>query len=378
MKFTIDRDVLLENLNIVSRGLPSKTSMPILNGIKLEVTNSDIYITSSNMDISIEVMISDKSLEIDEPGKTVILGKYFIDIIRKVNSKKVTLSILDDKQLLIQVDRGEYRLHVMNYEDYPNIQFITLENPLVINVATIKSIIKETGFATSSSEKRPIFTGVNFNLSNNELVCVGTDTFRLSQKKIDVEYNDFNITIPSKSLDELVKILDNNDNDLEMYFSNNKILFKYNKVLFQSRLLDGNFPNTSKVIPTSYNFSLKFNKDEIIDSVERVSLLSPHEREKDKEIGYSFIILKVSKDKKVQISSYNSQIGDAKEDIIATDVMNNDEKIEIGISSEYLIDSLRALDDVEIIIEILDPKRPIVVRGTNNNNLVQVILPISL
>lgn len=380
MNFTIDRDVFLENLNIISRGLPSKTSMPVLTGIKMEVTNSDIYMTSSNMDLSIEVMISDKSLEVEDTGKIVIPGKYFIDIIRKVNSKKVSLCTLENKQLLIKVDRGEYKLHLIDVEDYPNITFLTLENPLSLKTSNIKSIIKETGFATATSEKRPIFTGVNFKYQYNELTCVGTDSYRLAQKKLPLnqEYEEFNITVPSKSLDELIKILDNNDEDIDVYFSNNKILFKYKNVLFQSRLLDGKFPDTSRVIPTNLDKSLKFNKDELIESVERVSLLAPHDKEKDRELSYSTIILTLNKDNTIYISSSNSQIGDAQEELISSEIVNNNEKFEIGFSAEYLLDALRSFEDYEITIEFVGSNKPFIVKGNNTNNLVQVILPVSL
>ena len=182
MIFTIDRDIFLENLNIISRGLPVKSSMPVLTGIKLEVTENDIFMTSSNMDISIEVMICDKSLVIEEVGKTIVPGRFFIDIIRKTNSKKIKLSLIENKYLLINVDRGEYKLHVMDYTDYPNISFVTLENPLTLDVEVVKSIIKETNFATSVSEKKPILTGVNLSLENNILKCIATDSYRLSKK----------------------------------------------------------------------------------------------------------------------------------------------------------------------------------------------------
>ena len=153
MNFTIDREILLENLNVISRGLPSKSPMPILTGIKLEATDVDLYMTSSNTDISVEVLVSDSSLKIEEPGKTVVPGKFFIEIIRKVNSKKVTLYLLDDKILVIKADRGEYKLHIMDYMDYPNIDFVCLENPLVLHASILKSLIKETVFFTSVSEK---------------------------------------------------------------------------------------------------------------------------------------------------------------------------------------------------------------------------------
>ena len=379
MKLTIDRDVLLENLNIVSRGLPSKTSMPSLYGIKMDVTSQDIYLTASNVDIAVEIMISDKSLQIEEAGKCLINGKLFIDIIRKVNSKKITLQLLDDNQLFIKSDRLEYKLRIMNYNDYPTINFVTLENPLTLETSIIKSIIKETVFATAKSERRPIFTGVNFILSNNELTCVGTDSYRLAQKKITLneDYNDFNIVIPAKSLDELLKIIDNYDENISIYFESNKVLFKYNNVMFQTRLIDGQYPDTKRVIPTSYVATLKFNKDDLIQTIERVSIVSPHDTEKNRELAYSTVKLNINKNKTIEISTSNSMVGDAKEEVIANSI-DTDEEFQIGFNSEYMLDALRSFSDYEIIIELSGNVKPFVVKGTNTTNLLQIILPVNL
>ena len=379
MKLTIDRDVLLENLNIVSRGLPSKTSMPSLYGIKMDVTSQDIYLTASNVDIAVEIMISDKSLQIEEAGKCLINGKLFIDIIRKVNSKKITLQLLDDNQLFIKSDRLEYKLRIMNYNDYPTINFVTLENPLTLETSIIKSIIKETVFATAKSERRPIFTGVNFILSNNELTCVGTDSFRLAQKKITLneDYSDFNIVIPAKSLDELLKIIDNYDKNISIYFESNKVLFKYNNVMFQTRLIDGQYPDTKRVIPTSYVATLKFNKDDLIQTIERVSIVSPHDTEKNRELAYSTVKLNINKNKTIEISTSNSMVGDAKEEVIANSI-DTDEEFQIGFNSEYMLDALRSFSDYEIIIELSGNVKPFVVKGTNTTNLLQIILPVNL
>ncbi len=379
MNFTIDRDIFLENLNIISRGLPVKSSMPILTGIKLEVTDNDLFMTSSNMYISIEVMISDKSLNVTEKGKTIIPGKFFIDIIRKVNSKTISLSLIENKILLIKVDRGEYKLNVMDIMDYPNINFVVLENPLILNAKTFKTIIKETCFATSISEKKPILTGVNFKLNENSLKCISTDSYRLSQKVITLEENsnDFNITIPNKSLEELSKVLDNYDDNISVYFSNNKILFKYNNVLFQTRLLDGSYPDTSKLIPSSFPIKLIFNKDELIEAVERVSLLSPRDKEKDREITYSIIKLNISKNKKIEITSNNNQIGEAKEELIALDIQCEN-GLKIAFSSKYLIDALRSFDTVEVAIELSSEVKPFILTNNLDNNLIQLILPVRM
>ncbi len=378
MNITIDREILLENLNVISRGLPSKSPMPILTGIKMEATDTDLYMTSSNTDISVEVLISDASLQINTPGKTVVPGKFFIEIIRKINSKRVNLYLLEEKILVIKADRGEYKLHIMDYMDYPNIDFVCLENPLELDASILKSLIKETVFATASSEKKPILTGVNFKHKDGKLIATATDSFRLSQKIVNIEdYSDFNITIPNKSLDELLKAIDSYDDKVVLYFSNNKLLVKYKNVLFQTRLLDGNYPDTSKLIPNEFPIVIKFNKDELVDAVERVSLLSPRDKEKDKEITYSIIKLAIKKDRIIEISTTNATIGDAKEELIPTDVEASN-PIVIGFSSRYLIEALRSFISTEVSLNLSGEIRPFVIRGDNDANLTQLILPVRM
>jgi len=378
MNITIDREVLLENLNVISRGLPVRTPMPILNGIKLEATDTDIFMTSYNTDIAVEVLINDPSLKITEPGKTVIPGKIFIDIIRKNDSRKINLFLIEDKTLVIKSDRSEYRLHIMDYMDYPNVDFVTLENPLNLKANDLKNIIKETVFATAQSEKKPILTGVNFKKQDNKLIATATDSFRLSQKIIEInDYNDFNITIPNKSLDEMLKAIDQYDEDISLYFSSNKLLLKYKNVLFQTRLLDGNYPDTSKIIPYDFPIKVRFNKDELLDAVERVSLLSPRDTAKDKEITYNIIKFSIKKDRIIEISTTNASIGAAKEELIPTDVEATN-PITIGFSSRYFIEALRSFISTEITVNLTGEIRPFIIKGDEDANLTQLILPVRM
>ncbi len=378
MNLTINREVLLSNLNTVSRGLPSKTPLPILTGIKLYATETDLFMTSSNSDISVEIDITDASLTITEPGQTVVPGKFFIDIIRKINSKVINLYLSDDKILVIRADRGEYKLHIMDPLDYPQIDLISLENPLTLDANLFSNIIKETVFAASSQEKKPILTGVNFKNENGELIATATDSFRLAQKKISIpEYNDFNITVPSKSLEELTKVIDNDIENINLYLSNNKLLFQFKNVCFQTRLLDGNYPDTSRLIPREFSNILKFNKDELIDAVERVSLLSPRDKEKEKELTYSIIKLTINTDRIIEISTTNSSVGDAKEELIPTGLDITSQLI-IGFSSRYLIEALRSFISTEISINFSGEIRPFIICGEKDDNLTQLILPVRM
>ena len=378
MNLTINREVLLSNLNTVSRGLPSKTPLPILTGIKLYATETDLFMTSSNSDISVEVDITDASLIITEPGQTVVPGKFFIDIIRKINSKIINLYLSDDKILVIRADRGEYKLHIMDPLDYPQIDLISLENPLTLDANKFSNIIKETVFAASSQEKKPILTGVNFKNENGDLIATATDSFRLAQKKISIpEYNDFNITVPSKSLEELTKVIDNDIEVINLYLSNNKLLFQFKNVCFQTRLLDGNYPDTSRLIPREFSNVLKFNKDELIDAVERVSLLSPRDKEKEKELTYSIIKLAINTDRIIEISTTNASVGDAKEELIPTGLDVTSQLI-IGFSARYLIEALRSFISTEISINFSGEIRPFIIRGEKDENLTQLILPVRM
>lgn len=378
MNFTIDREVLLENLNVISRGLPAKSPMPILTGIKLDVTTTDLYMTSSNTDISVETFVTDSSLAIEKPGKTVVPGRFFIDIIRKINSKKVSLCLVDDKVLVIKADRGEYKLHIMDPLDYPNIDFVSLENPLVLPAERVKTLIKQTSFATATSEKKPILTGVHLKLDGTKLTAVSTDSFRLSQTIMDVEeYKPFKITVPNKSLDELSKAIDNYNENVTLYFSVNKLLVKFKNVLFQTRLLDGNYPDTSRLIPASYPIILKFNKDELLEAVERVSLLSPRDKMSSSEIAYSIIKLTVSKDHSVVISTTNSAIGDAHEELLPTDTQISG-PLTIGFSSRYLVEALRSFESTEVALNCSEGIRPFIITGEKDVNLTQLILPVRM
>ena len=379
MNISIDREILLENLNIIARGLPVRSPMPILTGIKLYATDTDLYMTSSNSDISVEVVINDQSLNIQEPGQTVVPGKVFIDIIRKINSKKINLYVSDDKVLVIKADRGEYKLQIMDAVDYPKIDFVLHENPLTIDADVLKGVIKETVFATATSEKKPILTGVNLKNLGGKLIATATDSFRLSQKvvSIDPEYKDFNITVPNKSFDELLKTIDQYSERITLYFGTNKLLVSFKNISFQTRLLDGNYPDTSRLIPADFPIVLKFNKDELVEAVERVSLLSPRDKASDREITYSIIKLSIKKDRIIEISTTNASVGDAKEELIPTSI-DSTNPITIGFSSRYLIEALRSFISTEVSLNLSGAIRPFIIRGDRDANLTQLILPVNM
>lgn len=375
MIFSIDRDTLLNHLLTVQRGLPNRTPLPILYAIKFEVNEDYMILTTSNTDIAIQVLVDDEDLVIQKPGKVAVPGRYLIDIIRKISSQRIEFSLIEDRLIVIRAERSEFKLRLMDVEDYPNIDFIDLKDPIIFDSQLIKAIIKETNYATASSEKRPILTGVNFNYKDNNLSCVATDSYRLSKKTLDVRTHskEFNIVIPNKSLDELVRILDSYNEEVELYINPNKVLFKLDKILFQTRLLEGTYPDTSRIIPTEFPVVIPFNKEELLQAVERVSLLSP----KDRETNYSIIKLLLREDLVVEMSSTNQEIGDANEEIIPSEDVKGS-VIKIAFSSRYLVEALKSFQSTEITLSFAGEVKPFVITGKDDLNLLHLILPVRI
>lgn len=375
MNFSINRDVLLNQLNHIQRGLPTKTPLPILYAIKAEIYEDYLRLTTNNSDIAIQVIVDDKTLKVIETGKVAIPGRYFIDIIKKINATRVEIVLVDKRLLVIKADRSEFKLRLMDVEDYPEIDFLDINQPLTLDSTTLKSLIRETNFATAITEKRPILTGVNFKYNDHVLYAVATDSYRLSQKNMELRADipNFNIVIPNKSLDELAKILDTVNDNIDIYINPNKVLFKVNKILFQTRLLEGTYPDTFKIIPTTFMTEIEFNKEELLSAVDRVSLLSP----KDRETNYNIIKLFLRPDRIVEISSTNTEIGDALEEVIPSgDVKGSG--ISIAFSSKYLVDSLKAFNSSEVKIAFSGEVKPFVIEGISDKNLLQLILPVRI
>lgn len=374
MLFSINRDILLENLNILAKGIPSKTPLNALKGIKIDVYEDKIIMTTNNTNISIQTTIIDKSLIIKATGNVVVPGIFLIDIVKKVNTKNIEMALIEDRIFIIKCEKSEFKLNIFDYEDYPKIEFNEAENPLKLDSRILKQIIKETIFTCSTSEKRPILTGVNFVINDDKITCTATDSFRLSQKILFLpfSYDNKSFVIPASSLDDLSKILDNYNDTINLFFVENKVLFKFKNVLFQTRLLEGNYPDTSRLIPTSFPLTIKFDREELLSTLDRVSLLSP----KDKDLNFNIISLNVKEDKSIEISSKNNEIGNAIEEINPTEI--NGPRLKIAFSSRYLIEILKVYSSPEVTLCFTGEVKPFIIKGEFDDNLTHLILPVKI
>ncbi len=372
MNFSIKKDILLDGLLNVSRALSTKNLIPILSGIKFELKKNGLYLTGSDNDITIQSFIENKKENIsnlENEGSIVIQGKYIVEIIRKLPDEIVNIELIDGLKVLIYTKNAKFNLNGMDPTEYPKLDLQTNNKPIILDKKILKNIVNQTSFAASNQETRPLLTGINFKISNNKLECIATDSYRLAKKiiKLDGKNEDNNIIIPSRNLVELTKILlDNDDEKVEMYVFSNKIIFKFDNIIFQSRLLNGTYPDTSKLIPEEYSLSIITNPYELYDVIDRASLLMS-DREKN------IVNLDINKNN-VKITSNSPEIGKVEETM---DVENeNKETLKISFSATYMMEALRAIQSDRVKILFNGDMKPIILKNPDDDNLIQLILPI--
>lgn len=375
MIFSINRDVLLNNLIVIQRGLPNKTPLPILNAIKFEANQDHLILTTSNSDLAIQVIIEHKSLKVTQVGKAAIPGKFLIEIIRKLDSNTIEFAVVEDRSVVIKAERSDFKLNLMDYLDYPEVDFLELRTPILLDSEIIKTIIKETNYSAANNEKRPILTGVNFHYEDNQLQVIATDSYRLSRKEIKLreKAESFNFVIPSKSLDELSRILDVVSDNVEIFVNPNKVLFKFPNIMFQTRLLEGKYPDTSRIIPTEFPVIIPFNKEELLSAVERVSLLSP----RDRDTNYNIIKFTLRSDHVVEVSSANPEVGEALEEVTPNGPVTGS-SLQIAFSSRYLIEALKSFASSDVVISFAGEVKPFVIKGQLDIDLLHLILPVRI
>lgn len=369
MKFTIDKNILLENLNHVSKAITNKTIIPILNGIKFELTKEGLCLTATDSELVIQTFIENKDIKnITETGVIVIQSKYLLDIIRKMPENDINFEIIDGLKIKIYSNKNQYSLNCLEAKDFPNFKIEESKCSLILNNKDLKLAISQTSYAISLQESRPLLTGVNFKIYNNVLELIATDSYRLAKKILEFDgiiEEEKNIVIPGKNLIELAKILPE-DETVKVDIFSNKIVFKTKNIIFQSNLLSGSYPNTSNLIPTDFEIILETNYKEFFDAVDRASLLTQN---KEKNV----IKMEIEK-KTLKISSYATEIGKV-EETVSID-QNKEQNLEISYSAKYMLEALRTLNNEKILILLNNEVKPIVIKTPTDENLIQLILPI--
>lgn len=369
MKFSIEKNIILEGLNNVIKAISTKNVIPILNGIMFNLKKNGLNLLASDSELTINTFIESKQIKnIEQEGSIVIQSKYILDIIRKMPSNIINFEVLDGFKIRIYTDNNQYNLNCLDSSDYPSIKIEVSKNPIFIKANDLKMIINQTSFAISSQELRPLLTGINIKIVGDLLECVATDSYRLAKKNIKlstVVNNAIDIVIPGRNINELEKLL-TDDEEVAIHVFNNKVLFNYKNIVFQSNLLSGTYPNTSNLIPNDFDYIIKTELSLFTSAIDRAALLT---QGKDKNI------IKMNLDKEnMLISSSSSELGRVDEKLIVES--NNKEKLEISFSSKYMLDALKTINDEEMLILLNSDNKPIIIKSVKDDTLIQLILPI--
>ncbi|MDC3414908.1 DNA polymerase III subunit beta [Aquibacillus sp. 3ASR75-11] len=375
MKFIIQREPLMESVQNVIKAISSRTTIPILSGIKIEATNNGIKLTGSDSDISIESFIPIEEngivyVEQIETGSVVLQAKYFPEIIRKLPDKTVELEVDEKLKVTIRSGSAEFSLNGQDAEEYPMLPQIHNEDSFDLPSDMLKDLIRQTAFAISTLETRPILTGVNVKAIDNNLYFVATDSHRLASRQIPFENQTLgfsSVVIPGKSLNELNKIIGDTQENVNICIMQNQIMFQTKNVYFLSRLLDGNYPETSRLIPEQSKTIVYVSTNDLLRAIDRASLLA-------KENKNNVVKLVTKPNNQLEVSSNSPEIGRVLEEVTAKHI--NGEELKISFSSKYMLDALKAIDSDQVKIEFTGAMRPFIIRPTENDQILQLILPV--
>lgn len=367
MKFKINRQILLSNLSKVSKAVNNKTPLPVLNGIKFDLMEDKLELIGSDNDLSIRSIITKATSEdfvIDEIGSIVINEKLICEIIRKIDSSIVEIEVVDNLAK-IRSDKSIFSLNCIPAIDYPPINFNAEGVSFSIDALELKNTFDQTLFATSEKEGKPVLTGLNLKCNNNTLEIVATDTFRLTKKIMTIDKDiDFNVTIPRSSLEELNKIIELGTT-INVYISDKKVTFDLGSCVVASRIINGSFPDTTRLIPVVFAQSLAISTKDLSSAIERASILLT-ERNNVVKLNMT--------DEEVFVSSKSIELGHVVEQL--NDFYFEGEPLVISFSAKYLMDAIRALNSDEIILYFTGDMKPIIIKSKANENLIQLILPV--
>lgn len=375
MQFKINKKYLLDSIQAVSNAISARTVIPILTGMKLDITANKLTLTGSNSDITIQSHIPNVKEDEDiiteiTPGSIVLPVPHFPEIIKKLPEDIVDITVNENLKTTIRSGKAVFTLYGQSSEEYPQIQMNLMEEPIQIKSKDLKTLIRQTVFAVSQMETRPILTGVNIAIKDNLLTFTATDSHRLALRSIPLEnhtMDNMDFVVPGKSLQELNKILDDETSMINLSIMQNQVLFYTDEVYFLTRLLSGNYPETARLIPDESKTTLHIFTKDLIHTIERAALLSNRDQN-------NVIRLDTLDENTIEISGNSPEIGNVKEQLGVISIEG--EELKISFSSRYMLDTLKTIDSERVRIDFSGAMRPFVIKTPEEDYILQLILPV--
>ncbi len=374
MRFSINQSAFMNGVGTVQRAISTKNVLPpILSGIYIEASGDHLVLRATDLEIGIECVIA---ANVHSEGAVVLPARHFVEIVRKLPEIEILFEEADNGQVRIGYGKSEILLNAYDADEFPTLQDFDEQSTLTLNTHDVVSAIRNVSIAASSDYSRPIFTGVLFEVSGNRIRLVATDTHRLAYTEIELEeesqQDPLSLIIPNRSLTELTKILNPDEEQVRVVINENKILFETAQMKITSRLIEGKFVNYRQVIPEGFSTRVRMLRKPFHDSLDRASLMSRDDLSKKK---LNTVKLAIS-ESVMEISSRSSQIGALEEEI---PVHLEGDPLDIGFNAKYILDVLRVMDSEEIVMELTSPLSPGIIRpAQGDDKTLFLVLPIRL
>ena len=364
MKLVCSKSTLLNGLQVVSKAVPNKTTMSILECILIDSTGGQIRLTANDMELGIETVIDG---EILEKGIIALDAKIFLDIVRKLPDNDITITTDASFNTSITCEKAKFNMGVKSGEDFSYLPEIERNDSIVLSQFTLKEVVRQTIFSISDNDSNRLMSGELFEISEDTLRVASLDGHRISIRRIGLKesYPAKKVVVPGKTLNEISKILGGDaDKDVTIFFTDKHIVFEFDNTTVVSRLIEGEYFKIDQMLSSDYETKVTIRKKELLDCIDRATLLI---KEGDKKP----IIISIT-DGAMELK-INSAVGSMDEEI---DIDKKGKDLMIGFNPRFLIDALRVIDDETITIYLVNPKAPCFIRD-EDNSYIYLILPVN-
>lgn len=364
MKIVCKKSDLVKSVNIALRAVPSRTTMSILECIMIDATELDIHMIANDMELGIDTKVEG---EIIEKGKIALDAKFLSEVVRKLPDNEVTIETDENCVATIMCEKAIFTIAGKDGDDFSYLPYIERDKNIILSQFTLKEVIRQTIFSIGENENNKVMTGELFEVEGDNLKVVSLDRYRVSVRnvKLNASYDSEKVIVPGKALNEISKILTGEaDSDVVVYFSANHILFEFENTVVVSRLIEGEYFKVNQMISKDYNTKISINKKELLDCIDRATLLV-------KEGNKKPVIFDIA-DGSIKISIVSS-VGKMNEEI---DIMKEGSDIKIGFDPKFMIDALRVIDDENISIYYMNAKAPCTIHD-ETNSYIYLILPVN-
>ena len=364
MKLICSKSNLLHGVNIVSKAVPTRTTMAILECILIDASANEIKLTANDMELGIETKIEG---EIAERGIIALDAKIFSEIVRKLPDSDVTIETDASFKTTITCEKAKFNIVGKSGDDFSYIPYIERNEPIVMSQFTLKEVIRQTIFSIADNDNNKLMTGELFEIEENDLMVVSLDGHRISIRNIELKnnYSHKKVVVPGKTLQEVSKILPGSaEDEVSIFLTDNHIVFEFENTTVVSRLIEGEYFKIEQMLSSDYETKVKINKRELLDCIDRATLLV---KEGDKKP----IIMNITDDSmELKINSF---IGSMNEDI---DIAKEGKDILIGFNPKFFIDALRVIDEEEVTLYMVNPKAPCFIKD-DEGTFIYLILPVN-